>query len=265
MTVHAKPCGFRTYLGNRFAIPTFPPPRRLLDSFHTKSRKELSSAIPSGLLQAHSSIRKDCETVRIGSLAGRNARLAGYYSAKSYELAKRIHAVPGPSHLYARTLRRVAARWHKLRDHQADRRDDQNLLGEQYGPDLGSLNPLCSFDKARAGGSPRLRAELFSLLPHPLPSVPHALGSHSEAGDECTVRYGTCRRLPLLQSLLRGVFLPSAETGNGSLPVPEVHPCIPGGRNSVCGRATMSRHLHSLQRPCEIIHQFKRRPNLNLE
>src|SRR5271165_1246443 len=59
MTVHAKPCGFRTYLGNRFAIPTFPPPRRLLDSFHTKSRKELSSAIPSGLLQAHSSIRKD--------------------------------------------------------------------------------------------------------------------------------------------------------------------------------------------------------------
>src|SRR5208337_4241434 len=60
MTVHAKPCGFRTYLGNRFAIPTFPPPRRLLDSFHTKSRKELSSAIPSGLLQAHSSIRKDC-------------------------------------------------------------------------------------------------------------------------------------------------------------------------------------------------------------
>ena len=59
MTVHAKPCGFRTHLGNRFAIPTFQPPRRLLDSFNTKSRKELSSAIPSGFLQAHSSIGKD--------------------------------------------------------------------------------------------------------------------------------------------------------------------------------------------------------------
>src|SRR5208337_393896 len=59
MTGAAKPCGFRTHLGNRFAIPTFPPPRRLLDSFNTKSRKELSSAIPSGFLQAHSSIRKD--------------------------------------------------------------------------------------------------------------------------------------------------------------------------------------------------------------
>ena len=31
----------------------------LLDSFNTKSRKELSSAIPSGFLQAHSSIGKD--------------------------------------------------------------------------------------------------------------------------------------------------------------------------------------------------------------
>jgi len=59
MTVDAKPCGFRTHLGNRFAIPTLPPPRRLLDSFNTKSRKELSSAIPSGFLQAHSSIGKD--------------------------------------------------------------------------------------------------------------------------------------------------------------------------------------------------------------
>ena len=59
MTVHAKPCGFRTHLGNRFAIATFPPPRRLLDSFNTKSRKELSSAISSGFLQAHSSIGKD--------------------------------------------------------------------------------------------------------------------------------------------------------------------------------------------------------------
>ena len=60
MTVDAKPFGFRIYLGNRCAIPTLPQPRRLLDSFNTKSRKELSSAIPSGLLQAHPSIRKDC-------------------------------------------------------------------------------------------------------------------------------------------------------------------------------------------------------------
>src|SRR5208337_243899 len=64
MTVDAKPCGFRTHLGNRFAIPTFPTPQRLLDSFHTKSRKELSSAIPSGLLQAHCSIRKDSLVAR---------------------------------------------------------------------------------------------------------------------------------------------------------------------------------------------------------
>src|SRR3974390_2101198 len=61
MTVAAKPCGFRTHLGNRFAIPTLPQPRRLLDSFNTKSRKELSSAIPSGFLQAHPSIRKDSD------------------------------------------------------------------------------------------------------------------------------------------------------------------------------------------------------------
>src|ERR1039457_7119991 len=33
MKVGAKPCGFRTHLGNRCAIPTFPPPRRLLDCF----------------------------------------------------------------------------------------------------------------------------------------------------------------------------------------------------------------------------------------
>jgi hypothetical protein len=38
---------------------TFPPPRRLLDSFHTNQERELSSAIPSGFFQAHSSIRKD--------------------------------------------------------------------------------------------------------------------------------------------------------------------------------------------------------------
>src|ERR1017187_3612525 len=33
MTGGAKPCGFRTPLGNRCAIPTFPPPRPLLDCF----------------------------------------------------------------------------------------------------------------------------------------------------------------------------------------------------------------------------------------
>src|ERR1019366_8701050 len=33
MTGGANPCGFRTPLGNRCAIPTFPPPRRLLDCF----------------------------------------------------------------------------------------------------------------------------------------------------------------------------------------------------------------------------------------
>src|SRR3974377_1990818 len=60
MTVAAKPCVFRTHLGNRFAIPTLPQPRRLLDSFNTKSRKELSSAIPSAFLQALPSIRKAC-------------------------------------------------------------------------------------------------------------------------------------------------------------------------------------------------------------
>ena len=33
MTVGAKPYGVRPHLGNRCAIPTFPPPRRLLDCF----------------------------------------------------------------------------------------------------------------------------------------------------------------------------------------------------------------------------------------
>src|ERR1019366_809584 len=33
MTGGAKPCGFRTPPGNRCAIPTFPPPPRLLDCF----------------------------------------------------------------------------------------------------------------------------------------------------------------------------------------------------------------------------------------
>src|SRR5664280_3700194 len=63
MTVAAKPCGFRPHLGNRCAIPTFPPPRRLLDCF-LNSTPERSFPQPSAqaLLQAHSSIRKDCDT-----------------------------------------------------------------------------------------------------------------------------------------------------------------------------------------------------------
>ena len=42
------------------AIPTFPPPRPLLDSFKKKKRKETSSATASDLLQAHLSIGKHC-------------------------------------------------------------------------------------------------------------------------------------------------------------------------------------------------------------
>jgi hypothetical protein len=42
------------------AIPTFPPPRRLLDSFRKAKRKETSSAIASDRLQAHLSIGKHC-------------------------------------------------------------------------------------------------------------------------------------------------------------------------------------------------------------
>src|SRR5664280_1839663 len=46
MTVGAKPCGFRPHLGNRCAIPTFPPPRRLLDCF-LNSNPERSFPQPS--------------------------------------------------------------------------------------------------------------------------------------------------------------------------------------------------------------------------
>src|ERR1039457_4435166 len=46
MTGGAKPCGFPTPLGNRFAIPTFPPPRRLLDCF-LNSNPERSFPQPS--------------------------------------------------------------------------------------------------------------------------------------------------------------------------------------------------------------------------
>src|SRR5664280_2909380 len=46
MTVGAKPCGFRTHLGNRYAISPFPPPRRLLDCF-LNSNPERSFPQPS--------------------------------------------------------------------------------------------------------------------------------------------------------------------------------------------------------------------------
>src|SRR5450755_2274731 len=46
MTVGAKPCGFCTYLGNRCATPTFPPPRRLLDSFHTNQERSFPQPSP---------------------------------------------------------------------------------------------------------------------------------------------------------------------------------------------------------------------------
>src|ERR1019366_9092900 len=46
MTGGAKPCGFRTPFGNRCAIPTFPPPRRLLDCF-LNSNPERSFPQPS--------------------------------------------------------------------------------------------------------------------------------------------------------------------------------------------------------------------------
>src|SRR5664279_6113265 len=46
MTVAAKPCGFRPHLGNRCAISTFPPPRRLLDCF-LNSNPERSFPQPS--------------------------------------------------------------------------------------------------------------------------------------------------------------------------------------------------------------------------
>src|SRR5450755_5186536 len=46
MTVAAKPCGFCTYLGNRCATPTFPPPRRLLDSFHTNQERSFPQPSP---------------------------------------------------------------------------------------------------------------------------------------------------------------------------------------------------------------------------
>src|ERR1035437_560933 len=83
MTVGAKPCGFRPHLGNRCAIPTFPPPRRLLDCF-LNSTPERSFPQPSAqaLLQAHSSIRKDL----------RHHRPVGQFSA-----CQQYGSYPGPS------------------------------------------------------------------------------------------------------------------------------------------------------------------------
>jgi hypothetical protein len=41
-----KPGGLATPLGNRCAIPTFPPPRRLLDSFHTNQERSFPQPSP---------------------------------------------------------------------------------------------------------------------------------------------------------------------------------------------------------------------------
>ena len=46
MTLPAKPYGFRTQLGNRCAIPTLPPPRRLLDSFNTNQERSFPQPSP---------------------------------------------------------------------------------------------------------------------------------------------------------------------------------------------------------------------------
>ena len=46
---------------------------------------------------------------------------------------------------------------------------------------------------------------------------------NNKSGDAFTIRDRTGRRLSLLQLVFRGLFLPFAEIGNGSLPTPEVH------------------------------------------
>ena len=54
------PFGFPPSVEIALAIPTFPPSRRLLDSFKKRKRKEPSSAIASHRLQAHLWIGKHC-------------------------------------------------------------------------------------------------------------------------------------------------------------------------------------------------------------
>ena len=46
MTQGAKPCGFRTLLGNRCAIPTLPPPRRLLELSNTNQERSFPPPSP---------------------------------------------------------------------------------------------------------------------------------------------------------------------------------------------------------------------------
>src|ERR1039457_689688 len=70
MTVAAKPCGFRTHLGNRCAIPTFPPPRRLLDCL-LNSNPERSFPQPSA--QASFRLILRLEKTPAGARAQRSA------------------------------------------------------------------------------------------------------------------------------------------------------------------------------------------------
>src|SRR5664280_389156 len=63
MTVVAKPCGFRPHLGNRCAISTFPPPRRLLDCF-LNSNPERSFPQPSAQASFRLILRLEKTVVR---------------------------------------------------------------------------------------------------------------------------------------------------------------------------------------------------------
>src|ERR1017187_6400942 len=81
MTVAAKPCGFRPHLGNRCAIPTFPPPRRLLDCF-LNSNPERSFPQPSAQASFRLILRLEktplsCLSVRCISRLAANGRLGG--------------------------------------------------------------------------------------------------------------------------------------------------------------------------------------------
>src|SRR5664280_1732874 len=73
MTVAAKPCGFRPHLGNRCAIPTFPPPRRLLDCF-LNSNPERSFPQPSA--QASFRLILRLEKTGLGSAVNTQFRAA---------------------------------------------------------------------------------------------------------------------------------------------------------------------------------------------
>src|ERR1017187_7238547 len=97
MTVGAKPCGVRPHLGNRCAIPTFPPPRRLLDCF-LNSTPERSFPQPSAQASFRLILRLE-KTVEIS----RSLRP----SPRSYALI--------PEHVHGVTCRRARkARGHRL-------------------------------------------------------------------------------------------------------------------------------------------------------